>query len=71
MKFLITATTVAFLSLIGAGVASADPIETGIGTNPGLANACAFNRAFASAHGAACVGIDVEAVASNGGNFPE
>lgn len=48
----------------------ADSTDSGIGHNPGLQVNCAFNPAFARAHPKECKGIDVEAVASNGGSDP-
>jgi hypothetical protein len=48
----------------------ADSADSSIGHNPGLQVNCAFNPAFARAHSKECEGIDVEAVASNGGSDP-
>jgi hypothetical protein len=48
----------------------ADSTDSGIGHNPGLQVNCAFNPAFKKAHPKECKGIDVEAVASNGGSDP-
>ena len=48
----------------------ADSTDSGVGHNPGLQVDCAFNPAFAKVYPKECKGIDVEAVASNGGSDP-
>jgi hypothetical protein len=58
------------LLFFGAPHSWADSTDSGIGHNPGLQVNCAFNPAFAKAHPKECKGIDVEAVASNGGADP-
>lgn len=52
---------------IAPAIAGADPTDTAIATSPGLQQNCAFNPAFLKMHAAACDGIGVEQVASNGG----
>jgi hypothetical protein len=48
----------------------ANSTGSGIGHDPGLQVECAFNPAAGKAHPEECEGIDVEAVASNGGSDP-